>query len=202
MTSTDDARAETWDQYVPTDLVNKVVNRLMRGGRDDLILANEVNTLLGASARRRAAAARAETTTATTEVERLTAERDALAARLAAVEAEHEALADSLRVEAAQIVSRVSDEPMRQPTPVDELLGIDPNDTAMRSAARAVQAQRQLTLLARRLAAVEAALANHPRVCDEHADDSPITCGWKRAVADIEAVLSAAPTDTTKETDR
>ena len=67
MTSTDDARAETWDQYVPTDLVNKVVNRLMRGGRDDLILANEVNTLLGASARRRAAAARAETTTATTE---------------------------------------------------------------------------------------------------------------------------------------
>ncbi|HLS72884.1 MAG TPA: hypothetical protein VK046_03880, partial [Actinomycetaceae bacterium] len=61
---------------------------------------------------------------------RTRAERDAvaqdlarLAARLAAVEAEHEALADSLRVEAAQIVSRVSDEPMRQPTPVDELLG-------------------------------------------------------------------------------
>src|SRR5690625_6315249 len=69
---------------------------------------------------------------------RTRAERDAgaqglarLAARLAAVEAEHEALADSLRVEAAQIGSRGSGEPKRQPAPGGELLGIDPDDEAV-----------------------------------------------------------------------
>lgn len=54
--------------------------------------------------------------------------------------------------------------------------------------------------LAARLAAVEAALSNHPRVCDLYPDEGPFACGWKSAVADIEAALSAAPTDTTKET--
>ena len=38
------------------------------------------------------------------------------------------------------------------------------------------------------LAPIRAALANHPR-CDIHPDDDPIKCGWKRAVADIQAVL-------------
>src|SRR5690625_7731225 len=56
--------------------------------------------------------------------------------------------------------------------------------------------------LAARLAAVEAALSNHPRVCDLYPDEGPFACGWKSAVADIEAVLSAAPTNTTKEADR
>jgi len=55
---------------------------------------------------------------------------------------------------------------------------------------------------AARLAAVEAALSNHPRVCDLYPDEGPFACGWKSAVADIEAVLSAAPTNTTKEADR
>lgn len=36
---------------------------------------------------------------------------------------------------------------------------------------------------------VRAALANHPRACDTHPEGDPITCGWKRAVADVEAAL-------------
>ena len=41
---------------------------------------------------------------------------------------------------------------------------------------------------AQALAPIRAALANHPR-CDIHPDDDPIKCGWKQAVADIQAVL-------------
>ncbi len=41
---------------------------------------------------------------------------------------------------------------------------------------------------AQALAPIRAALAHHPR-CDIRPDDDPIKCGWKRAVADIQAVL-------------
>lgn len=41
---------------------------------------------------------------------------------------------------------------------------------------------------AQALAPIREALAGHPR-CDIHPDGDPITCGWKRAVADIQAVL-------------
>ena len=41
---------------------------------------------------------------------------------------------------------------------------------------------------AQALAPIRAALARHPR-CDIHPDDDPIKCGWKRAVADIQAAL-------------
>ena len=41
---------------------------------------------------------------------------------------------------------------------------------------------------AKTLAPIRAALANHPR-CDIHPDDDPIKCGWKQAVADIQAAL-------------
>lgn len=41
---------------------------------------------------------------------------------------------------------------------------------------------------AQALAPIRAALAHHPR-CDIRPDDEPIKCGWKRAVADIQAVL-------------
>ena len=41
---------------------------------------------------------------------------------------------------------------------------------------------------AQALAPIRAALAHHPR-CDIHPDDDPITCGWKRAVASVQAVL-------------
>lgn len=37
---------------------------------------------------------------------------------------------------------------------------------------------------------VRTARANHPEMkCPEHADDDPITCGWKAAVRDIDKVL-------------
>lgn len=36
---------------------------------------------------------------------------------------------------------------------------------------------------------VREALAEHPRVCDVHPDDDPITCGWKNAVATVQWVL-------------
>ena len=41
---------------------------------------------------------------------------------------------------------------------------------------------------AKALAPIRAALAGHPR-CDIHPDDDPIKCGWKKAVADIQAAL-------------
>ena len=38
---------------------------------------------------------------------------------------------------------------------------------------------------------VRAALAGHPR-CDRHGGDDPVTCGWKSAVLDVQAVLDGA----------
>lgn len=38
------------------------------------------------------------------------------------------------------------------------------------------------------LAPIREALAGHPR-CDIHPDGDPITCGWKRAVASVQAAL-------------
>lgn len=33
------------------------------------------------------------------------------------------------------------------------------------------------------------ALARHLKTCDVHSDGDPISCGWKRAVADVEAAV-------------
>ena len=41
---------------------------------------------------------------------------------------------------------------------------------------------------AQALAPICAALAGHPR-CDIRPDDDPIKCGWKRAVASVQAAL-------------
>lgn len=54
--------------------------------------------------------------------------------------------------------------------------------------ARAALAAAEPHIRAKTLAPIRAALANHPR-CDIHPDDDPIKCGWKQAVADIQAVL-------------
>lgn len=43
------------------------------------------------------------------------------------------------------------------------------------------------------LAKVRAARADHPQ-CDRHEDDSPVSCGWKSAVLDIDAALATVPT--------
>lgn len=55
-------------------------------------------------------------------------------------------------------------------------------------AARAAIAAAEPHIRAETLAPIRAALADHPR-CDIHPDDDPIKCGWKRAVADIQAAL-------------
>jgi hypothetical protein len=39
------------------------------------------------------------------------------------------------------------------------------------------------------IAKVKQARGNHP-ACDVHPDDDPVTCGWKRAVLDIDAALA------------
>lgn len=44
---------------------------------------------------------------------------------------------------------------------------------------------------AQALAPIRATLAHHPR-CDIHPDDDPITCGWKRAVFDVQSTLDHA----------
>ena len=41
---------------------------------------------------------------------------------------------------------------------------------------------------AQALAPIREALDGHPR-CDIHPDDESITCGWKRAVASVQAAL-------------
>ena len=38
---------------------------------------------------------------------------------------------------------------------------------------------------------VRGALAEHPH-CDRHGADDPVTCGWKLAVLDVQAVLDGA----------
>ena len=38
------------------------------------------------------------------------------------------------------------------------------------------------------LAPIREALSNHPR-CDVHPEDDPVSCGWKRAVLDVQNVL-------------
>lgn len=44
---------------------------------------------------------------------------------------------------------------------------------------------------AQALVPIREALAGHPR-CDIHPDGDSITCGWKHAVASVQAVLDAA----------
>lgn len=48
--------------------------------------------------------------------------------------------------------------------------------------------ESRATVQAEALAPIRAALANHP-ACDIYPDDDPVTCGWKRAVADVQAAL-------------
>lgn len=47
---------------------------------------------------------------------------------------------------------------------------------------------RQRDALQAKIDAVRQALSGHPR-CDVHPGDDPITCGWKRAVADVRRAL-------------
>lgn len=42
---------------------------------------------------------------------------------------------------------------------------------------------------------VRAALANHPRACEAHPEDDPISCGWKRAVLDVQTALDGGEPD-------
>ena len=48
---------------------------------------------------------------------------------------------------------------------------------------------------------IKQALANHPRVCNVHAGNDPVSCGWKAAVADVQAILDRETT-TNKENNR
>ena len=53
--------------------------------------------------------------------------------------------------------------------------------------AQALTASRAVAKRGRRR---RAALDGHP-VCDVHPDDDPVSCGWKRAVADVRRALDA-----------
>ncbi|MGP9528619.1 hypothetical protein [Glutamicibacter sp. AOP5-A2-18] len=39
------------------------------------------------------------------------------------------------------------------------------------------------------VARVREALSGHPRTCDQHTEDDPVKCGWKRAVIDVQSAL-------------
>lgn len=51
------------------------------------------------------------------------------------------------------------------------------------------EAESALTAAEATIARVREALSNHPKQCDKHTEASPITCGWKRAVADVTHAL-------------
>lgn len=55
--------------------------------------------------------------------------------------------------------------------------------------ARELAAERDV--LAGQVERVQTALDSHP-ACDVHPDDDPITCGWKRVVADVTKALDSA----------
>lgn len=42
---------------------------------------------------------------------------------------------------------------------------------------------------------MRAALADHPRACEAHPEDDPISCGWKRAVLDVQTALDGGEPD-------
>lgn len=50
------------------------------------------------------------------------------------------------------------------------------------------RAEAERDRLAATLNQARAALAGHPR-CEKHAGDDPITCGWKKAVLDVQAAI-------------
>lgn len=58
-----------------------------------------------------------------------------------------------------------------------------------RAGAVSVQAQARAERAEATIERVRAALANHPRACEAHPDDDPISCGWKRAVLDVQTAL-------------
>ena len=71
----------------------------------------------------------------------------------------------------------------------DELYSMDCE--ADHHAFRRWLAARDAEVRAQALAPIREALADHPR-CDIHPDGDPITCGWKRAVASVQAALDHA----------
>lgn len=42
---------------------------------------------------------------------------------------------------------------------------------------------------------MRAAMADHPRACEAHPEDDPISCGWKRAVLDVQTALDGGEPD-------
>lgn len=49
--------------------------------------------------------------------------------------------------------------------------------------------RNQLRKTEQQIQRVREALGNHPRTCDQHTEDDPVKCGWKRAVIDVQNAL-------------
>ncbi|MGN8689437.1 hypothetical protein ACTND8_05980 [Atopobiaceae bacterium HCP3S3_F7] len=64
----------------------------------------------------------------------------------------------------------------------------DCTEQVTRAAIAAAEPHIRAEVRAQALAPIREALAGHPR-CDIHPDGDPITCGWKRAVASVQAAL-------------
>jgi hypothetical protein len=58
-------------------------------------------------------------------------------------------------------------------------------------AAERARLERKVARLKATVDRARSALAEHPR-CDVHPDDDPVSCGWKRAVADVQRALDDA----------
>lgn len=62
-------------------------------------------------------------------------------------------------------------------------------------AGRRVDALGDLLDAAETLTRVRAVLAHVRPICDRYSDDDPISCGWKRVVADIQHVINREETN-------
>ena len=64
-------------------------------------------------------------------------------------------------------------------------------DEADEQRRRAVRAEMQVERLRETMQRVREASKRHPDACDRYDEDDPITCGWRRAVADMRAALES-----------
>lgn len=117
--------------------------------------------------------------------------------------AEYEALADSLTHLEPTKLTDTAKLKARLIGAIEYIEGIERDAENSRVAEARARLQRDVAItdaemqkdradqLSARLMAVQDALANYPSpICDVHDDDDPITCGWKRAVIDVERALN------------
>jgi hypothetical protein len=125
------------------------------------------------------------------EVARLERELDALATECTSHRVQHREWTEQARAEVARLEAENAE--------LREMLGNYTREYPLECNKR-VKAEAERDALAASLAAVREARSGHPE-CDVHPEGDPVSCGWKRAVLDIDAALSAVPSEVLRSRD-